>query len=157
MSWKFELHLLSRAEIFAKTREFCWSDSKIWTAPIITGWNFLKNKAVLISPKNLNCSYYHELKFLQKYLIFNEVIWIFELPPLSWGIILSNMRQFWWCLLKIWPIITIFRYNRTVLMSLEKFNCPYYHHIAPIMKLSRKIKPSLEIHLKTWPPPTITS
>ena len=94
VSWKFELHLLSRAEIFAKTREFCWSDSKIWTAPIITGWNFLKNKGVLISPENLNCSYYHELKFLQKYLIFNEVIWIFELPQLSWGIILSNMRQF---------------------------------------------------------------
>ena len=36
-------------------------------------------------------------------------------------------------------------------MSLEKFICPYYHHIAPIMKFSRKIKPSLEIHMKIWP------
>ena len=73
--WKFELLLWSQTEIFAKTRQFYWSDSKIWTATIITGWNFLKNKAVLmISPENLNFPCYHELKFLQKYPIFNEVI-----------------------------------------------------------------------------------
>ena len=42
--WKFELPLLSRAEIFTKTRQFCWTDSKIWTAYIMTGFNFLKNK-----------------------------------------------------------------------------------------------------------------
>ena len=81
VTWKFELPLLSRAEIFAKTRQFCWTDSKIWTASIMTGFKFLKNKRVfMISPENLNCSYYYELKFLQKYPIFNEAIWTFELP-----------------------------------------------------------------------------
>ena len=55
-----------------------WSVGK-WsvdlTKPILTGSNFLKNKAVLmISPENLNCPYYHELKFLQKFPIFDEVI-----------------------------------------------------------------------------------
>ena len=46
----------------------------------MTGFHFLKNKGVLmVSPENLNCSYYYELKY-QKYPIFNEVIWIFELP-----------------------------------------------------------------------------
>ena len=34
----------------------------------------------MISPESLNCNYYYELKFLQKYPIFNEAIWTFELP-----------------------------------------------------------------------------
>ena len=43
-------------------------------------------------------------------------------------------------------------------MSLEKFIRLYYHHIATIMKFSRKKKkPSLEILLKIWPAPRITS
>ena len=137
-----------------KIRQFCWSDLKILTAPIITGsfddmtWN-------------LNCPYYHELKFFQKYHRFNKVIWIFELPPLSWGIIFSKIRQFWWCLLKIWPfpIKTKWNFceNRPVLVSLEKFFCPYYHHIAPIMKFPQKIKASLGIYLKIWPASKMTS
>ena len=128
MTWKFDVPLLSRGTISGKIRQFCWNDLKIWTAPIITSWNFLENKAVLlkwlenlicayydglkfsqkygslmISPENLNCPFSHELKFLQIHLIFNLVIWIFELPSLSWSIILSNIREFWWCLLKTWP------------------------------------------------------
>ena len=93
---------------------------------------------------NLNCPYYHELKFLQKCPRFNEVIWIFKLPPLLWGVIFSNIKQFWWRLLKIWPSPIImkwnFRLNRTVFMSLEKFTCPFYHHIATTMKFSTKYK-----------------
>ena len=99
----------------------------------MTCFNFFKKKGVfMISPENLNCSYYHELKLLQKDPIFNEAIWTFELPPLSRGIILSDIRQFWWCLtpLPLWPSPIPL--------------CPYYHNIAPIMKFSRKIKPSLE-------------
>ena len=54
---------------------------KIWTAFIMTGFNFLKYKGVfMISSDNLKCSYYYELKFLQKYPIFDEAIWTFELP-----------------------------------------------------------------------------
>ena len=160
MIWKVELPLLARAEIFPKARQFCWSDSKIWTAPMMRGWNVLKNKAVLmISPEDLNCLYNHELRFLQKCPIFNEAIWTFELSPLSWSIILSNKRQFWWCVLKVWPspIITKWNFDRTVLMSLEKFICPYYHHLAHTMKFLQKIKPSLEIDLNIWPTPRIMS
>ena len=124
VTWKFALPLLSRAEFFcknkaafellllslgktfAKIRQFCWCDLKIWPTPIITGWNFLKNKAVLIlSLENLNCPYYHKVKFLQKYPRFNEVIRTFELSPLSWRIIFSNIKQFWWCLSKSWPLL----------------------------------------------------
>ena len=36
MTWKFDLSLLSRAEIFAKVRQFSWSKFKHWIAPIIT-------------------------------------------------------------------------------------------------------------------------
>ena len=43
--WKFGLPLLSRSEIFAEIKQFCWSVLKTWTAPIITSWNFCKNKA----------------------------------------------------------------------------------------------------------------
>ena len=75
-TWKFELPLLSRAENFAKPRQFCWTDSKIWTGSIMTGFNFLKNKGVFISPENLNFFWYYELK----YSSFNEAIWTFELP-----------------------------------------------------------------------------
>ena len=78
---KFELSLLSRDEIFAKLRQFCWTDLKIRTTSIMTGFNFLKNKGVfMISPDNLKCSYYYELKFSQKYPIFDEAIWTFECP-----------------------------------------------------------------------------
>ena len=45
--WKSALPLLSRAEIFAKKKQFSWCDLKIETASIITSWNFLRNKAVL--------------------------------------------------------------------------------------------------------------
>ena len=44
VTWNFELALLSWAGIFAKLRKFS-----------------------MMSLKNLNCPYYHELNFLQKY------------------------------------------------------------------------------------------
>ena len=57
--------------------------NETWPDPIITRETFRKNKAVLLKWfENLNCSYYHELTFLQKYPIFNGVIWTSELPPL---------------------------------------------------------------------------
>ena len=83
----------------------------------------------------LNCPYYHEGNYFAK------------------------IRQFWWCLMKVWPspIITKWNFDRTVLMSLEKSICSYYHHLAHTMRFSRKIKPSLEIHLNIWPTPRIIS
>ena len=55
--WKFELPLLSRAESFSKKQKFCWSFLKTWTAPT-TSWNFHKNKAVLLTWfENLTCPY----------------------------------------------------------------------------------------------------
>ena len=65
--WKFTLLLSSRGKIFQKIKQFCWSDSKTSTAPIITSWNFLKNKVVLLKwLENLNCPYYHKLKISKK-------------------------------------------------------------------------------------------
>ena len=87
-----------------KVSQVYWCHLKIWPAPIITRGIFCKNKAVLMMPsESLNCPYYHEMKFLQKYPRFNKVIWTFELPALSWSIIFSNMKQFSWCHLIIWP------------------------------------------------------
>ena len=135
----------------AKIRQFSWCELNIWPSPITSG-NFRKNKADLLKRfENVNCAYYrglrssqkwgsfdgitwkfelpfHKLKFLQKYPIFNVVIWTFELLPLSWGITFSNKRQFWWCPLKIWPspIITKWncRENRTALMSALSSSAP---------------------------------
>ena len=157
MTWKFGLPLLLQGKILGKVRQFCWSDSKIWTASMMKGWNVLKNKAVLmISPENLNCLYNHEVKFLQKCPIFNEVIWTFELSwSISWSMILSNKRQLWWCLLKVWPfpIITKWNFDRTVLMSLEKVHLPLLSPSSPYYEVFTKnktiIRHSLE-HL-TYP------
>ena len=113
VNWKFVLLLLSRDKILAKIRQFCWTDSKIWTASIMKSFNFLKSKGFMISPENLNCTYYYEPKFLRKYPIFNYDIWTFELPPYSWVLILSNISQFWWCL---FPCLTFPYYQK------EKFS-----------------------------------
>ena len=154
MIWKVELPLLSRAEIFVKARQFCWSDSKIWTAPMMKDWNVLKNKAVLmISPENMNCLHNHELKFLQKSPIFNEVIWTFELSwSISWSIMLSNKRQFWWCLLKVWPfpIITKWNFDRTVLMLLEKVHPPLISPSSPYYEVFTKNKTIIRNSLEHW-------
>ena len=78
---KLKLPLLSRAETFSIIKQFCWSNSKTWTAPIITSWNFLKNKAVLLQWfENMNCPYYHELKFSKKWSSFVEVTWNLNYP-----------------------------------------------------------------------------
>ena len=116
--------------MFTKIKPFLYIHLKIWPAPIITRKSVYENKTISIhSLENLACPYYHELRFLQKYPRFNEVIWTFELLPLSWCIIFSNIKQFWWCLLKIWPAprITSWNFanisNEVLMMSL---NCPYY-------------------------------
>ena len=94
---QLELSLLSRAEIFSKIQQFSCSDSKAWTAPIVTSENFLKNKAVLLKLfENLNSPYYHELIFSQKQSSFVEVIRKFELPLLSRVEIFSKIKQFCW-------------------------------------------------------------
>ena len=73
VTWKFELPLLTGGKSSPKISQFCWCDLKIWPAPIITRGNICENKAVLMtSLENLNCPYYRELKFLQKYTRFIE-------------------------------------------------------------------------------------
>ena len=90
--WKFELPLLSQAQMFAKIKQFCWSDLKIWHAPITASWNSCKDKAVLMmSLKILNCPYYHEVNFPQKWSSFVDVIWNFEQPLLSRAGIFSKI------------------------------------------------------------------
>ena len=137
---KLELPLLSRVDIFSKTQQFCWSDSKTSTAPIVTSSNFLKSKAVLLKWfENLNCPYYHELKFSKKSSSFVEVILKLELPLLSRVDIVSKTQQFCWSESKpsTAPIVTssIFLKNKTVFLQwFENFNCPYWHEL----KFSKK-------------------
>ena len=102
-TWKLDLPLLSRAEIFIRIKQFCWFDLKIWHGPIIASWNFRKNiGAVLLKWfENSHCLYYHELKFSRKYSSFVDVIWKFKLPLLSRAEIFSEIKQFCWCALKI--------------------------------------------------------
>ena len=87
VTWKTELPLLSGDKIFARSKLVCWCDLKIWSAHIITIWNFLKNRAALkiwTVPINhswnvrknipdlmksfeyLNCPLYNEVTFSQK-------------------------------------------------------------------------------------------
>ena len=136
MIWKFELPLISRTQLFAKSCRF--NDEVIWIFELRLLSRrklFRKNQAVLLMQnqadllmwlENLNFPYYHELKFSQKYGRFYKVTWNFALPLLSRGKIfpinkavllmwleylhcpyyyklkfLQNMRQFWWCHLKI--------------------------------------------------------
>ena len=81
VTWKFALPLSSRSKVFTKIKQFCWSDSKTWTAPIITSSNFLKKKAVLLKWfENLNYPQYHELKISQKSSSFLAVIRKLEVP-----------------------------------------------------------------------------
>ena len=89
---------------------------KIWTATIITSWNFRKNKAILIRYfANLNCHYYHELKSSEEQSNFDQVFCKFELPRLSWAEIFGRIKQFWSRVLKIWtaPIITSWNFLKT--------------------------------------------
>ena len=77
---------------------------EIWHAPIITTENFHipENKAVLLKQlENLNCAYYHELKFPQKQGSFVEPIRKFELPLLWRDSIFSKIREFLWYHLKM--------------------------------------------------------
>ena len=121
MIWKFELPLLSSAEIFSKVKQFRWSDLKIWTGPFITSWNFLKNKAVLLKQlENLKYPYRHELNFGKKMVdfansleftcfcknkvvlniwpvrIITRAIWTFDLLVLLQAGIFAKIRQAWW-------------------------------------------------------------
>ena len=42
ITWKLDLPLLLRAGIFAKIRQFTFSDSKNWIVSIVITWNFSK-------------------------------------------------------------------------------------------------------------------
>ena len=122
---KFELVLLWLASIFSKIREFLYHQ-KIWTSSGITSWNI----PVLMKPfEHLSCPIimrYNSIKC--------RAVLMMSLP-------LTPLTFPYYHKVK-------FSLNRTVLMSREKFICPYYHHIDPIMKFPRKIKPSSEIHVK---------
>ena len=94
----------------------------------------------------MNCPY-HKLNFLQKYPIFNEVIWTFELPPLSQ--IKGSFDDVPWKF--DLPLSSRSEIVANIGQVSFKFICPYYDHIAFIMRFLRKIKTLLEIHLKIWP------
>ena len=67
--WKFELPMESRAQMFAKYSRFSDEVTWIFELPLLS-WGKIshKNEAVLLMwLENLNCPYYHELKFSQKY------------------------------------------------------------------------------------------
>ena len=82
--WKFELALLSRAEVFEKS------------------------KAVLTkSLENSDYPGYHEVSISQKYGRFYEVNWKFALPLLWLGKIFPKIKQFCWCDLKICTALII--------------------------------------------------
>ena len=101
-------YYLPRVKIFAKVSQFCWSDLKVPAAPIITSWNICKNMAVvMMSLEDLNCSYYHELKFSQKYGRFYEVTWKLTLPLSSGVKIFGKIRLLYWCDLNIWSVTII--------------------------------------------------
>ena len=112
---------------FCKNKQFCWSDLKIRTAPIITNWNFHKNKAVLLMWfENLAWPYYHELKFSQKWSSFVDVIRKFEK-------IYHELNCSYWKLeLHLLSEARIFLKSKAVLLKwfknlklLEYFNCPH--------------------------------
>ena len=99
---KLELPRFSRAD---NIKQFSWSDSKTWTTPIITSWNFakikkfcrsdsktwieriirssnfIKNKVVLLKWfENLNCPYYQALTFSTKAVLlkwFENLNWAY--------------------------------------------------------------------------------
>ena len=79
MFWKFELPLLSRAEIFSKMKRFVEMFENL-NCPYHHELNFGKHMADFMkSLENSGCPYYRELKFSQKWSGFVEVIWKFDL------------------------------------------------------------------------------
>ena len=42
VTWKLDLSLISRADIFVKIRQFWWCHLSLCIAPIITSWHFLQ-------------------------------------------------------------------------------------------------------------------
>ena len=106
VTWKFGLSLLSRAEVFTKIKWFCWSDLKIWPAPISQVGIFAKIRQIW---------WCH---------------WKIELALLSWGKILAKIRQFSWCDLNIWPSpITSGNFLKNKVSLLKRFgnlNCACY-------------------------------
>ena len=99
--WKFEIPLLSRAEIFGKMSHFCWTDL-------------------------MKCPYYYELIFLQKSC--HSKMWPAPIIT-SWNF--CSKIQFWWCHLNFLtgPTITSWKFckNKAVLMmsfKRAKWNAP---------------------------------
>ena len=95
---KFELRLLLRAEIFSKIRQFWWYHLKIWTATIITNWNFCKNISHLTkSFEYLNCPIIMRYNFIKYKAV------LMSLENLSF----PKISRFWLCHLKNWTVRTI--------------------------------------------------
>ena len=140
---KLELPALSRVKFLSKIKQFSCSDSKTWRAPIITSWNFVKKKAVLLKWfENLNCPYYHELKFCQKESSFVEVIRKLELALLSPVEIFWKINQFCWSDSKTWTAPTItswnfLKYKAVLLKWFENLNWPHYHELKFSKKCGR--------------------
>ena len=121
---RLRLPLLSQRKIFTKIRQFLYIHLKIWTAPIITSWNFQKNQAVLLKwLENLNCPCYHELIFSKKYGRFYKVTWKFTLPLSSRGKIFVKIKQFCWSDLKIWiaSIVRSSNFHKDKAVLLKRF------------------------------------
>ena len=103
--------MLSRGIFFPPKKQFCWCDMKLWTALIITSWNFLKNLADFMkSIENLHCPYYGEVTIPKNKAVL-----------LMW---LENLH------LSLLSRAEIFAKNKTVLMmSLENSIYPCYHEV----------------------------
>ena len=108
--------------------------------------------------ENLNCPYYHELKYSQKYDRFYEVTWKLALPLLSQGHIFTKIKQLCWSELKIWATLIITSSNvhkntPHLMKLLEYLNCPYYHE----GNFFAKIRQFCWSDLKIWTAPITPS
>ena len=72
----------------------------------------------MISLENLNCLYYHELKYPR----FKEVTWIFEQPVLSRGKIVRKSKS------------NFLKDMANFMKSLENLHSSYYHELKSLQK-----------------------
>ena len=116
----------------AKIWQMLWSHIKLRTAPIITIWNFLKNKNSFVEviwkfklPLSSQAGLFPKIRQIWK------CHWKIEPALLSRGKILAKIGQFPWCDLNIWPfpIITSGNFLKNKADLLKRFgnlNCSYY-------------------------------
>ena len=104
-------------------KQFCWSDLKIWTASIITSWNFLKNKAVL--------------------MISHEV-WPTAIIT-RWNFCKNKGILFMWLENLACPY-----YCEVLLKWFEKLNYPYYQALKFSRKQGSFVKAIRKFELRLW-------